>query len=91
MLLVELRFFLDIPQSFNENLGKSGRRVCVTFFPSTIPLFISIYAFKVGLNYHNDLKFSKKCCKNYSGLTLVTVVYFTNLRLIIIRINSRQK
>jgi hypothetical protein len=43
------------------------------------------------LNYHNDLEISKKCCKNYSGLTLVTIVYPTNLRLRIIRINSRQK
>jgi hypothetical protein len=56
---VELRF-LDIRQSFNGHLGC---RVCVTFFPSTIPLFIFYYAFKVGLNYHNDLEISKNVVK----------------------------
>jgi hypothetical protein len=45
----------------------------------------------VGLNNHNDLEISKKCCKNYSGLILVTVVYSTKLSLRIIRLSSRQK
>jgi hypothetical protein len=43
------------------------------------------------LNYHSDLEISQKFYKNYSGLTLVTVVYYTNLRIRIIRINSRKK
>jgi hypothetical protein len=64
----------------------------VTLFPSTnIPFLFSIYAFKVGLNYHSDLKTFQKFYKNFSGLILVTVGYRINFRLKIIIMNLGQK
>jgi hypothetical protein len=66
--------------------------VSVRLFPSTnFPFLFFIYAFKVGLNYHSDLNFFQKFYKNYSGLTLVTVVDPINLRLKTIGINLRHK
>jgi hypothetical protein len=66
--------------------------VSVTLFPSTnIPFVFFIYAFKVVLNYHSDLKIFQKFYKNYSGLTLVIVVYPINFRLKTSGINPRQK
>jgi hypothetical protein len=66
--------------------------VSVILFPSTnFPFLFFIYAFKVGLDYHSDLKIFQKFYKNYSGLTLVTIVYPINFRLKTIGINPRQK
>jgi hypothetical protein len=56
--------------------------VSVILFPSTnFPFLFFIY----------DLKIFQKFYKNYSGLTLVTIVYPINFRLKTIGINPRQK
>jgi hypothetical protein len=48
-------------------------------------LFLYINS-SVGLNYNSDSTFSKKFCKNYSGLLVVTIICPTNLRWIVIQI-----
>jgi hypothetical protein len=44
------------------------------------PFHFQFTNFSVGLNYNSDLTFSKKFCKNYSGLLFVTVVCPLSLR-----------
>jgi hypothetical protein len=46
---------------------------------------------RVGLNYNSGLTLSKKFCKNYSGLLVVTVIYPINLRWLLIQILFVQK
>jgi hypothetical protein len=81
--------FSVLVKSLSRSLLKSLWVGFITFTNFLFLLF-SIYAFRVGLNYNTDLKFTK-ICKNYSGFSLVCITQSQKLRLKMITVFSVQK
>jgi hypothetical protein len=78
--VVDLYFpYIYFSGQFKKGFAGWARAILISTI--NFPLFHFLFRnSSVGLNYNSGLTFSKKLCKNYSGLPLVILVCSMNLR-----------